>query len=63
MVSLFSRVWLCATLWTVARQAPLSMGLSMQKNYSSQVKKKSYVFSEQERPDASCWAGNKMYVE
>ena len=22
----FSCVWLCVTLWTVARQAPLSMG-------------------------------------
>ena len=27
MQSLFSRVWLFATLWTVARQAPLSMGI------------------------------------
>ena len=26
----FSRVQLCATLWTVARQAPLSMGFSSQ---------------------------------
>ena len=26
----FSRVWLLATLWTVAHQAPLSMGLSRQ---------------------------------
>jgi len=24
----FSCVWLCVTLWTVARQAPLSMGFS-----------------------------------
>ena len=26
----FSHVWLCATLWTVARQAPLSMWFSRQ---------------------------------
>ena len=26
----FSRVWLCATLWTVAHQAPLCMGFSRQ---------------------------------
>ena len=26
-LSLFSHVWLCATLWTAARQAPLSMGI------------------------------------
>ena len=30
MLSCFSRVWLCATLWTVACQAPLSMGFSRQ---------------------------------
>ena len=30
VLSCFSRVRLCATLWTVAHQAPLSMGLSMQ---------------------------------
>ena len=29
MLSHFSRVWLFATPWTVARQAPLSMGFSM----------------------------------
>ena len=28
MLSCFSRVRLCATLWTVALQAPLSMGFS-----------------------------------
>ena len=28
MLSLFNHVWLFATLWTVACQAPLSMGLS-----------------------------------
>ena len=28
MLSCFSHVWLFATLWTVVRQAPLSMGLS-----------------------------------
>ena len=27
MPSHFSCVWLCATLWTVARQAPVSMGI------------------------------------
>ena len=34
VLSLFSRVWLCATLLTVACQAPLSMGFSRQE-YSS----------------------------
>ena len=31
MLSCFSRVWLFATLWTVACQVPLSMGFSRQK--------------------------------
>ena len=30
MLSLFSHVQICATLWTVAHQAPLSMGFSRQ---------------------------------
>ena len=30
----FSRVWLCVTPWTVARQAPLSMGFSRQYYWS-----------------------------
>ena len=34
MLSLFSHVQLFATLWTVARQAPLSMGFSRQKYWS-----------------------------
>ena len=34
VLSLFSRVWLFATLWTVAHQAPLSMGFSRQKYWS-----------------------------
>ena len=34
MLSRFSHVRLCATLWTVARQAPLSMGLSRQEYWS-----------------------------
>ena len=34
MLRSFSRVWLCATPWTVARQAPLSMGFSRQENWS-----------------------------
>ena len=33
-LSCFSRVWLFATLWTVARRAPLSMGLSRQEYWS-----------------------------
>ena len=28
VLTCFCRVWLCATLWTVAHQAPLSMGFS-----------------------------------
>ena len=34
MLSCFSRVWLCATLWTVAHQAPQSMGFSRQEYWS-----------------------------
>ena len=34
MLSHFSRVWLIATLWIVACQAPLSMGLSRQEYWS-----------------------------
>ena len=34
MLSCFSCVWLCASLWTVARQAPLSMGSSRQEYWS-----------------------------
>ena len=30
----FSRVQLCVTLWTVAQQAPLSMGFSRQEYWS-----------------------------
>ena len=34
MGSHFSRVQLCATLWTLALQAPLSMGFSRQEHWS-----------------------------
>ena len=34
MLSHFSRVWLCATLWTAAHQAPLSTGFSRQEYWS-----------------------------
>ena len=34
MLSCFSHVQLCATLWTVARQAPLSVGFSRQEYWS-----------------------------
>ena len=34
MLSCFSRIQLCATLWTVAHQAPLSMGFSRQQYWS-----------------------------
>ena len=34
LFSCFSRVWLCATPWTVALQAPLSMQFSRQKYWS-----------------------------
>ena len=33
-LSHFSRVWLFVTLWTVAQQAPLSMGFSWQEYWS-----------------------------
>ena len=34
LLSLFSRVWLFAILWTIACQAPLSMGFSKQEYWS-----------------------------
>ena len=34
VLSRFSRVWLFATLWTVAHQSPLSMGFSKQEHWS-----------------------------
>ena len=34
VLSHFSHVWLCVTLWTVAHQAPLSMEFSMQEYWS-----------------------------
>ena len=34
MLSCFSHVQLCAILWTVARQAPLSMGFSRKEYWS-----------------------------
>ena len=34
VLSCFSRVWLCETPWTVARQVPLSMGFSRQEYWS-----------------------------
>ena len=34
VLSVFSRVRLCVTLWTVARQAPLSLRLSRQESWS-----------------------------
>ena len=34
MLSLFSHVRLCVTLWTAARQAPLSVGFSRQESWS-----------------------------
>ena len=34
MQSYFSRVWLCATLWTAAHQAPPSTGFSRQEYWS-----------------------------
>ena len=35
LLSRFSRVRLCATLWTAAHQAPLSTGLSRQEHWSA----------------------------
>ena len=34
LLSRFSRVWLCATQWTAAHQAPLSTGFSRQEYWS-----------------------------
>ena len=43
MLSLFSHVWLFATLWTAALQAPLSMGFSRQEYWSGLHAHISYV--------------------
>ena len=40
MSNRFSRVWLFATLWTVAHEAPLSMGFSRQEYWNEKKKKK-----------------------
>ena len=34
LLSHFSRVWLCVTLWTAAHQAPLSLGFSRQEYWN-----------------------------
>ena len=34
VLTCFSRVWLCATVWNVARQAPLSLGFSRQEYWN-----------------------------
>ena len=34
LLSRFSRVWLCATPWTEAHQAPLSLGFSRQEHWT-----------------------------
>ena len=34
LLSCFSRVWLCATPWMAAHQAPLSLGFSRQEHWS-----------------------------
>ena len=34
LLSRFSHVWLCVTLWTVAHQAPLFLGFSRQEHWS-----------------------------
>ena len=34
LLSCFSRVWLCVTLWTVAHHAPLSMGFSREEYWN-----------------------------
>ena len=34
LLSLFSHVWLCVTLWTAAHRAPLSIGFSRQEYWS-----------------------------
>ena len=34
MLNCFSHVRFCATLWTIAHQAPLSMGFSRQEDWS-----------------------------
>ena len=48
MLSCFSRVWLCATLWIAAHQAPPSIGFSRQEYWSGlpfpSPKNVSYVF-------------------
>ena len=44
MLSHFSHVWLCVTLWTIALQAPLSIGFSRQEYWgSSQLRVRTHV--------------------
>ena len=48
VLSLSSRVRLCATPWTVARQAPLSVGLSRQEHWSGLPRPPLGIFPTQE---------------
>ena len=54
----FNRGWLCATLWTTAHQAPLSMGFSKQEHWTGFAMPSS---KESSRPrdytQVSCIAG------
>ena len=57
VVVLVSRVWLCETPWTVAHEAPLSMGFSRQE-YWSRLPFPSQVTSQsRDQTQVSCTAG------
>ena len=53
----FSGVRLCAILWTVARQAPLSMGFSRQEYWSGFVVPSSREFSQSKSVTYSALTG------
>ena len=67
MVSRFSRVWLFATPWTVAGQASLSMGFSMQEYRSGLPFPSSRNLSNRNLSLLSSWRGavvpKKFYSE
>ena len=54
MLSHFSRVWLCATLWTAAHQAPLSTGFSRQEYWNG------LLFPSPKKPAAAAAAAKSL---
>ena len=62
-VKLLSRVWLFATPWTVARQAPLSMGFSRQEYWSGlPFSLLQGIFPTRDGTQVSCIAGRHFTI-